>query len=610
MNTTTIKARIGAEWTRLVMLASALVCLGAGMAQATDYTWNSASGGSWSDTSATGWNAAGYPSATSDNAAVSQNITADQTLTINVPNAVVRSLTFGDSSGSSKWLIASDDAANHKLTFDVSSGNAALTSRGGVNTISAPIVLMDPITVTNSSGLYLTGPVTEGVAGMGLTKVGTGLLYMGAGGSDYATNTYSGLTTITEGTVYFNKAKDFVPVFAGDLLLTGGQLLYGSNRGDIADTATVTINGGLFRVLDRTETVNSLTINNGSMAADGSGTSGNFKTVNQAGTGATTLAGGSWRVSGRGSSWVTDLMTISGGTNSLIPNGNGNASLTVNQAMTINQPSAGAFSALILTNSGVAKQAIIDLKGDLTFNGNIGNANPTLLAALGLDAGFARTGTAFRVTGTRIFTINPGASNIDLIIQPQISNGSSAGGIVKTGAGVLQLASPNGTNTYTGATTVSNGTLLVSCSSVGQGDYVVAPAGTLGGNGTIGLASGKTILVNGRLAPGNLDEIATLTVTGAGSNAVTFGNGGELVIDLAGTSNDKLAVNGSLDLSDTLDKVTVTGTGPKGFPHVIATYTGTRTGTFDGVPDGYKLVYGSGEIALMTVEKVTVISIR
>ena len=608
MNKITVKTTIRAGWTARVALAAALSGLSAGVAQANDYVWNSISGGLWSDLSVSGWNTNGYPSAVADQATVRPNNTSAQTLTIDVTNAVVGSLIIGDATGSSTWTLTTDDYANHKLTFDVSSGEASLSGQGGINTITTPMVLMDPITVTNSSFLYLAGSISEDVAGMGLTKTGSGILYIG-GGTDYATNTYTGLTIITAGSVSINKAKDFVPVFAGDILISGGQLSYG-NRGDIADTANITINGGSFRILDRTEVVNSLTVNSGWISVNGSGTSANFKTVNLGGTGSTTLAGGSWIVANRGSSWVTDLMTISGGTNTLSPSNNGNAFLTINQGITINQPSSGAFSALVLTNSGVAYRAIVDLKGDLTFNGNASNTNPTIIVATGLDANFARTGTAFRVTGNRVFTINHGAGDTDLIIEPQISNGSSSGGIIKTGTGVLQLGLGNGLSDYTGPTILSNGTLRVSGASTNQGDYVVTPNGTLAGDGLIGLASGKTVTVNGSLAPGNPDETATLTVTGAGSNAVTFGNDGELAISLTDTTNDKLAINGSLDLSGTLDKVTVTGTGPKGVAHVIVTYTGTLTGTFDEVSDGYKLIYGSGEIALMTVEKVTLISIR
>ncbi len=76
-------------------------------------------------------------------------------------------------------------------------------------------------------------------------------------------------------------------------------------------------------------------------------------------------------------------------------------------------------------------------------------------------------------------------------------------GLVKTGAGILAL---NGTSSYTGATTVSAGQLVLTGTT--QSVVNVYPGATLSGTGT---ASGG-VVVGGTLAPGN--SIGTLT-TGA-----------------------------------------------------------------------------------------------
>jgi autotransporter-associated beta strand protein len=107
-------------------------------------------------------------------------------------------------------------------------------------------------------------------------------------------------------------------------------------------------------------------------------------------------------------------------------------------------------------------------------------------------------------------------------------------------AGTLQLL---GTNTYTGATLVSGGTLLVSRftdpfggpSFIGQLGFTpvtVSSDGTLGGDGSI--LGPVAIGVGGTLAPGN--SIGTLTM----HDTLTLGPGGQCVleVDLGAGTND------------------------------------------------------------------------
>jgi len=111
--------------------------------------------------------------------------------------------------------------------------------------------------------------------------------------------------------------------------------------------------------------------------------------------------------------------------------------------------------------------------------------------------------------------------------------------LTKLGNGTLTLA---GTNTYFGDTHVNAGPLLVT----GQGlsATIVAPGGTLGGNGVIG--SNVTVNAGGTLAPGN-NNVGVLTVGGN--------------VSLAGTTTvdvDKTALTNDLVQATNVTATTIT----------------------------------------------------
>ena len=183
-----------------------------------------------------------------------------------------------------------------------------------------------------------------------------------------------------------------------------------------------------------------------------------------------------------------------------------------------------------------------------------------------------------------------------------ISDGGLGYGFTKAGAGSLTLSA---TNTYTGATTVSNGTLLVE-GSLAAGSAVTVNGGTLGGSGTIG---GSVTVVAGSIAPGTSSGAATglLTVSGDANLAI-----GSLAIDIDDTKTpkcDTLAVGGALDITNATLHLAVTGTAAETV-YVIASYGSlTAPGTFASVtatgmnvPADYSIDYnynGEKKIALV-----------
>jgi autotransporter-associated beta strand protein len=122
-------------------------------------------------------------------------------------------------------------------------------------------------------------------------------------------------------------------------------------------------------------------------------------------------------------------------------------------------------------------------------------------------------------------------------------------GLIKIGAGTLVLSA---VNTYTGPTTISNGTLLVN----GQiGTNITVAGGTLGGSGTV--LGPVTVLSGGTLAPGT-SAIGTLTIN---TNLTLNGNLFFKVHKGLSQSNDIASVSGTLTSSGIGD-LTVTNAGP------------------------------------------------
>jgi len=165
---------------------------------------------------------------------------------------------------------------------------------------------------------------------------------------------------------------------------------------------------------------------------------------------------------------------------------------------------------------------------------------------------------------------------------------SNFGGVTMKGAGKLTLG---GANTYAGATAVNAGTMLVNGSIAGTASVTVDASATLGGTGSISTVSGITN--NGTLSPGA--GVGSFGVTGN----VTDAAGSNWAIELSGASADLLNVNGNIDLS-AADTLNVSGVG-SGASWVIATYTGTLSGTFDIVTTGYSVDYGTGANSQITL---------
>ena len=169
-------------------------------------------------------------------------------------------------------------------------------------------------------------------------------------------------------------------------------------------------------------------------------------------------------------------------------------------------------------------------------------------------------------------------------------------GLTKEGAGKVIFSTAKG---YTGATTVSAGTLAIN-STLASSGVTVAAGATLQGGGSIS----NSITVSGTLAPGN--SIGTLAVGSA-----AFTSGGVLAVEADGSaagSADRLNVGGNLNLTNAALNLTILSAldDPA---YVIASY-GTLTGTFASVanlPAGYGVVYNYNSLHQIALVQIALI---
>ena len=272
----------------------------------------------------------------------------------------------------------------------------------------------------------------------------------------------------------------------------------------------------------------------------------------------------------------------------------GAGSLVVSIAGTIDTLNLGAGSGIVLLTDTSVFNTITGgagtdnlILGDLMTTFDTDQIGTTILNFENFTKSFANTIT---LTGTTVrnWTVNSGTivgttDNLGNLVNgaivrfDQASNGtyanviSGAGAVQKNGLGTVTLSN---TNTYSGATTINAGRLVVNGSNSAS-TTTVGAAGTLGGTGTVG-----TLIVNGTVAPGN--SIGTLNVIGPAS--FNAGSTYEVEVNNVGSS-DLLAATGAvtIDPGASVSVVAAPGTYAANTVYTIITAAGGVTGTFGSV---------------------------
>jgi len=399
---------------------------------------------------------------------------------------------------------------------NISSSSSVTVGSGATFDVSASSFFFVPITTLAGSGTVQLGGnglvITNGSTEFSGAINGSGGLEILSGTQTLSgANGYSGPTQIDRGATLALKGAGsiastlcvgFNPLGSGLATFDISQTTAGASVGGLADGV------GIGRVSLGSQT---LTITNGS----------SFAGVIQDG-GIAGGTGGNLVISAPG--FGQDLSGVNTYT--------GSTTITANALLTLSgNGSISSSSGLILSGTGA------------TFDISASSGNQTIRDLSGVAGSMIQLGANSLTVGTANSTTFAGS--ID-----------GSGGLVKQGTGALQLS---GTNTYTGATTVNAGTLIVN-GSIASSALTVNAGAMLAGTGTVGAT---TIMSGGTFAPGN--SPGTMTVQGN----LAFQSGAIYLVQVTPSlaSSANVTAGGSAALAGTVNASFASGS------YITRTYT-------------------------------------
>jgi autotransporter-associated beta strand protein len=495
-------------------------------------------------------------------------------------------------------LMVGNANALQSSTLDTS--GAGTVAFGAVTAANvAGLINGGSLTLTNTGGSAVTLTVNNGSAntfsgslqGLGnLVKIGAGTLNL------TGNNTYSGSTAINAGTVQFQGASS-LPVSSpvslatgttlqfrvdnsgGTASFTGNSITTSNTSGAASSTVTTTINVGSLSGAGTNVVVAFGALNNGTANNDlnstftftgANGYVQSYASLALPGASGqnTTLVPNSSNVIIRGA--VTNQMNIgTGGFDTLFLDGtsagNGGLGNVIYGAI----GDSGVLSGVGSGDTRITKQnsSLWTLAGANTYHG------PTLISAGTLQLGTGVSGQDGTFGSTSAVTDNANLAYNFANSQTASYAIGGSGNVIAVGNGSVTL---NGVNTYTGTTSIVNGTLFLGpagsfnsskaislannttldVSSKGTG-FALLSGQTLTGvgnytvNGAMTINSGATVTPGGVASAGTLTENTALTLSPGSVLKFDFTSSGS--VDLISVANpNSLTINGGgISLFDT-----------------------------------------------------------
>ncbi|XHR29715.1 MAG: autotransporter-associated beta strand repeat-containing protein [Chthoniobacteraceae bacterium] len=428
--------------------------------------------------------------------------------------------------------------------FSASSGtvsigsNSALSLNGATNTISGSTV------VNNGGNIFLYGTTdqtfsTSAYIGSQLTLRASGNL------TRTISSSYAGGVQIAQISFGQAVAGGTTTMKLGSNLTTT-KIAAGFGTGTSSDTVGYTIDLAGY----------SLGISGTSFAPSNTLNTTNWNISNSAATGGT--------FSATSFDFSTANNTVNVGVNStgaVVLSATGNTANNLGTSGTINPTSTFAYTGSASTlysgrtigrlsvGNGSAASALSLATGALSVGGDVTVATSgTLnLAGLGLTEVASSGGTNGGLNGNGT-VINNTSGTATLTLDTTNGNGSFSG-VIKDGTGVVALTKNgtgtqvlSGSNSYTGATTVTGGTLTIN-GSLAAGSTVSITAATLAGSGTVGgsVSSTDGTLNGSGLSLGATTLKGTSTLKGYNiASSVTVASG---TTTLSGTTKSTSALS-------------------------------------------------------------------
>lgn len=611
-------------------------------------SWNVPTSGNWS--LASNWTAGGPPNTAGDTATF-PNEGVPITVTVDA-NFIVGTLNF---TNANPYTIS----GTNSLTLMGSAGTAAIINGASANntTINCPMVLSNPLTITNNSGNAIT--VTGVMSGPSSLSIAAGIVRISGA------NTYSGGTTVPAASVLICNGTATIPA-SGTLTISGGTVSC-TVAGALNPAGAVNITSGTLNLNNLNQAIGPLSGTGGTITLGTATLTSNTSTTTtyggtMTGAGGFTLAGSGGMLTLATSPGYTGTTTVSGSTLFLNPgvtlpsggnltvNGPGVLNLNNNNqlvgvlsgigagsiilgsgALSTNATTPSTFGGIIsgpgsFTQAGTSTQTFT---GNNTYTGGTTiNAGATL--QLGTNNALAPTGPVTIAGGTLDMT--PAASTVQSIGPLSSTNAASAihlgatqltinetfntsftgsingtGSLVMAGPGTLTMNTA-GTTTYTGGTFITGGILQLGVSGAlpSGGNLTVNSPGRFDMNTfaqTVGLLSG-----NGSITTGASSAVLTVLIPSgmastfsgvmSGSGALTVGDGagrGTLILTGPNTYSGGTTVfaNATLQGNTTSLQGAIVNNGNLVFNQ---TFSGTYSGALSG--NGTLFLTGGSNLTL------------
>ena len=404
----------------------------------------------------------------------------------------------------------------------------ALVNYAGDNVWAAPLTLGGPAAVGTHEPTQVfsfVAPITDNGAVFGLDILGPGTVSF----DGTADNTYTGATTVREGTLRLNQPSGIAvggPLVVGDGTTATPAVARATRDDQVADTSPVTVNAnGTYDLNGRADTVAELTVNAGQVLTGDGGD------LTAAGV---TMTGGAVTVGAGGTLTALGAVRMTGGTITARANA---AVTTGNLSMTGGLVALTAASAAL--NLGGTLAATSTAAGPASVTGpgalNLGGAARTFDVADGPQAtDLSVTAVPSAAAGDLLVKAGPGR----LVLNPTATSGVPA----RVDAGDLQVDGNIGKVVLAGAGATLSG--IGSVDAVNEG----------GGPVAVGVVSPGQ---NARLNPAGILRVVPQVVPPAGTPTVAWGPGTTFFVNLdasrhpnpvPGTDHDQLQVTGRIEL--------------------------------------------------------------